>query len=83
LTLFTTPVVYIDMDKLAHLRLWRSEGGANTQLSPPNEACSRRSLTVIQFGATAIAKVGGGYRGELHLRRAPLQASLADPRSGS
>jgi hydrophobe/amphiphile efflux-1 (HAE1) family protein len=26
LTLFTTPVVYIYMDKLAHLRLWRGEG---------------------------------------------------------
>ena len=35
LTLFTTPVVYIYMDKLAHLRLWR--GGARRHAAVPAE----------------------------------------------
>ena len=34
LTLFTTPVVYIYMDKLAHLRLWRSDGARQQAVVP-------------------------------------------------
>ena len=33
LTLFTTPVVYIYMDKLAHLRLWRGDGARQHQIA--------------------------------------------------
>jgi hydrophobe/amphiphile efflux-1 (HAE1) family protein len=34
LTLFTTPVVYIYMDKLAHPRLWRSDGALQPSVVP-------------------------------------------------
>ena len=56
LTLFTTPVVYIYMDKLAHLRFWRGDGRTSMRPLRPNEPGSSGRLTELRFGATVAAE---------------------------